>query len=260
MPPDAASRRRYGGNGGSRCTEAMTSIKKTGPAALKHNTLSALSKGYAGEDFALFSCLPPTAANNMTKRVLGNRLGTFRRVLFVSGSKLGTVYRGSGGILRQGVRVRYVFVYRHRYEYPVRLCCRVLEVSHSGYYAYLRRRGNSIRDAELIALLREAHRRSRYTYGSRRLMHQLRRKGLVIGRYRVRRLMGLAEISVRKRRRYKVTTRSSHRYPVSPNLIQGCFQTAKPNLVWVSDITYIKTMEGWGCTWRSSWTCTRARS
>ena len=76
-------------------------------------------------------------------------------------------------------------------------------------------------------------------------MHQLRKEGLVIGRYRVRRLMRLAGISVRRRRRYKTTTNSKHRYPVSPNLIAGCFQVAKPNLVWVSDITYIKTLEGW---------------
>jgi len=57
--------------------------------------------------------------------------------------------------------------------------------------------------------------------------------------------MRLAGVSVRKRRRYKVTTRSHHRYPVSPNLIERCFRTAKPNMVWVSDITYIKTAEGW---------------
>ncbi len=109
----------------------------------------------------------------------------------------------------------------------------------------MRRKGDSVRQADLIALIREAHRRSRYTYGSRRIMHQLRRHGLVIGRYRVRRLMRLAGVSVRKRHRYKITTRSNHWYPVSPNLIQRCFQTERPNLVWVSDITYIKTMEGW---------------
>jgi putative transposase len=66
-----------------------------------------------------------------------------------------------------------------------------------------------------------------------------------MGRYKVRRLMRLAGISVKRRRKYRTTTRSNHRYPVSPNLIQGCFQTARSNLVWVSDITYIKTMEGW---------------
>jgi putative transposase len=109
----------------------------------------------------------------------------------------------------------------------------------------LRRKGDSIRQADLIARIREIHRRSRYTYGSRRIMHQLRYDGLEIGRYRVRRLMRLAEVSVRKKRRYKITTRSNHRYPVSPNLIGRNFSTDKPNVVWVSDITYIKTMEGW---------------
>ena len=141
--------------------------------------------------------------------------------------------------------MRYVFVYRHRYEFPVRVSCYVLEISHSGYYGFLRRRSNSLRQADLIALVREVHRRSRYTYGSRRIMRQLRWNGLAIGRWRVRRLMKLAGIRVKRKRQYRTTTRSNHRYPVSPNLIQGCFQVAKPNLVWVSDITYIKTMEGW---------------
>ena len=76
-------------------------------------------------------------------------------------------------------------------------------------------------------------------------MVQLRREHVAIGRFRVRRLMRLAGVSARKRRRYKVTTHSHHRYPVAPNLIQRCFQTEKPNMVWVSDITYIKTAEGW---------------
>jgi putative transposase len=138
-----------------------------------------------------------------------------------------------------------VFVYRHRYEYPVRLCYRVLGVSHSGYYGFVKTRGSGLYQADLIARIREAFRRSRGTYGSRRLMHQLRRGGVVIGRWRIRRLMRLAGICVRQRRRYKVTTRSNHFYPVSPNLVERCFETTSPNLVWVSDITYIRTIEGW---------------
>ena len=120
-----------------------------------------------------------------------------------------------------------------------------MEVSHSGYYEFLKRRGDSLRQADLIARIREVHRKSRYTYGSRRIMQQLRQNGMMIGRYRVRRLMRLAGIAVKKKRRYKITTQSNHRYPASPNLIQRCFQTERPNTVWVSDITYIKTMEGW---------------
>jgi transposase InsO family protein len=57
--------------------------------------------------------------------------------------------------------------------------------------------------------------------------------------------MQLAGISVRKRRTYKVTTQSKHYYPAAPNIIERCFQTERPNMIWVSDITYIKTREGW---------------
>ncbi len=57
--------------------------------------------------------------------------------------------------------------------------------------------------------------------------------------------MRLAGVNVRKKRKYKITTRSSHRYPISPNLVNRNFQADKPNTVWASDITYIKTMEGW---------------
>ena len=127
----------------------------------------------------------------------------------------------------------------------MRLCCRALNVSHGGYYAFLRRRSKSIRQADLIARIREVHRKSRFTYGSRRIMYQLRRNGLTIGRNKIRRLMRLAGVSAGRRRRCKITTRSHHRYSVSPNLIQQCFNAERPNMVWVSDITYIKTAEGW---------------
>ena len=138
-----------------------------------------------------------------------------------------------------------MFIYRYRYQYPARISCHVLEVSPSGYYEFLKRWGNGVKQADLIARIREVHRKSRYTYGSRRIMRQLRKNGMKIGRYRVRRLMRLAGITVKKKRRYKTTTKSNHRYPVSPNLIERCFQTERPNMVWVSDITYIKTREGW---------------
>ena len=127
----------------------------------------------------------------------------------------------------------------------MRVCCDVLEVSPSGYYGFLKRRGQDLRNADLIARIREAHRRSRYTYGSRRVMHELRKSGLVIGRYRVRHLMRVAGIRAKQRRRYKTTTKSKHSYPISPNLIRRCFVTERPNIVWVSDLTYIKTAEGW---------------
>jgi putative transposase len=123
--------------------------------------------------------------------------------------------------------------------------CRVLEISSSGYYGFLLRTGVNIQPVALLTRIKEIHRQSRGTYGSRRIMCQLRKDGLAIGRYRVRRLMRLGGIAVKLRRRYKATTKSTHNYAVTANLVAGCFQTARPNLIWVSDITYIKTSEGW---------------
>ena len=120
-----------------------------------------------------------------------------------------------------------------------------MEVSASGYYAFVRRGGDDLRHADLIQRIREVHRRSRFGYGSRRIKKQLNKDGVTIGRYRVRRLMRLAGVSAKSNRRRKITTHSNHKYPASPNLIQGCFRTDAPNNVWVSDITYIKTSEGW---------------
>jgi putative transposase len=121
----------------------------------------------------------------------------------------------------------------------------VLDVSCSGYYAFLKRPGEGVGRNKLLMRIKEIHRRSRYTYGSRRIMHQLRKEGIMIGRYQVRHLMRLVGVQAGKRKRYKVTTHSNHQYPLSPNLIERRFTTASPNMVWVSDITYIQTIEGW---------------
>ena len=98
---------------------------------------------------------------------------------------------------------------------------------------------------ELIALVKGIHRESRGTYGSRRMSKGLREKGYNIGRYRARTLMRMAEVSVKRKGKYKVTTDSHHVYPVAPNILNRQFDVAAPNQVWVSDITYLWTKEGW---------------
>ena len=123
--------------------------------------------------------------------------------------------------------------------------CRVLRASRSGYYGFIRERGKDTRHADLILRIREIHRCSRCTYGSRRIMHQLRSKGMMIGRYRVRRLMRMADIKVKRKRQYRLTTRSSHGYPIAPDLVVRNFRAHEPNNIWASDITYIQTAEGW---------------
>jgi len=125
--------------------------------------------------------------------------------------------------------------------------CKVLEVSRSGYYSYLksRKKTNGVELVELMALVKEIHRESKGAYGSRRMSRGLRERGYDIGRYRARTLMKMAGVSVKSKKRYKVTTDSRHGYPVAPNILNRQFDVAAPDRVWVSDITYLWTKEGW---------------
>ena len=128
------------------------------------------------------------------------------------------------------------------------MLCRVLEVSRSGFYDYLRTCHKAEPDIEQAAMetrIREIFVKSKYTYGSRRILRQLLSEGYTIGRYRVRSLMRKLNLKARGTKRYKVTTDSSHKYPTAPNLLNRQFEVEVPNKVWTSDITYVWTLEGW---------------
>jgi len=143
--------------------------------------------------------------------------------------------------------VRYQFVDIEKKVYPVILICDVMRVSRSGYYSW-RKRGKSAReraDEQLIPIVKDAARVSGRTYGTRRIREELKENGHPCGRYKARRLMKLAGVTVRRRKKFKVTTDSSHKLPVSPNLLARKFSVSAPNRVWVSDITYLWTSEGW---------------
>lgn len=126
--------------------------------------------------------------------------------------------------------------------------CKTLEVSRSGFYAW-RRRPESKRsrdDRRLTELIRGFFENSCRTYGVPRIHWQLQRAGECCGRQRVRRLMRAAELRPKMARKFRVvTTDSNHKNPISPNLLERDFRVAEPNRVWVSDITYIPTGEGW---------------
>ncbi len=135
----------------------------------------------------------------------------------------------------------------HCKEYPVRLMCRVLGVSHSGYYRWLTA-PTSAREKENNSLLRkieQIHESSRRTYGSPRVHEQLKAMGHSCGRGKVERLMRKNGIRPKIKRSFRKTTDSKHRERISPNLIERNFTAAKPNEVWVSDVTYLWTHEGW---------------
>ena len=133
-------------------------------------------------------------------------------------------------------------------DYPVKSLCEVLKVSRSGYYQW-RTVPNSVR-ARQEALMQERiaqiHRASRGTYGSPRVAAVLRKEGHSIGRHRVARLMRETGLQGRQRRRYRVrTTDSNHDQPVAPNRLKVADRPTRIDEVWVSDIAYVPTQEGW---------------
>jgi len=132
--------------------------------------------------------------------------------------------------------------------YPVTVLCRVMKVSRSGFYDYRRHYNNRIQDQEQIrleALIRSIFNESKKTYGSRRIVRDLKSKGYNMGRYRVRSLMRKLELKAKTPKRYRVTTDSNHSYLVATNLVNRQFTVEAPNKVWTADITYLWTLEGW---------------
>jgi putative transposase len=125
--------------------------------------------------------------------------------------------------------------------------CSTLEVSRSGLYDWLGR-DESNRDREdlrLLVLIREEHEKSRATYGAPRIHAALKKRGELCGLHRVERLMQEAGIRSKMRRKFVRTTNSNHPHPIAPNLLDRQFAVSAANQVWVSDITYIATDEGW---------------
>ena len=135
-------------------------------------------------------------------------------------------------------------------EYAIRLLCDVLEVSPSGYYDWCQRQTQPGRraqeNARLEGLIVQLHQASRQTYGSPRIQRQLARQGQRHGRNRIARLMRCSGICGRTRRRFRVrTTESKHDQPIAPNWLAALPTPAAINQVWVGDITYVATDEGW---------------
>ena len=125
--------------------------------------------------------------------------------------------------------------------------CRVLGVSSSGYYAWCDR-PLSMRartDQALLDQIQAIHERSRGTYGAPRIHAELRAQGVRCGRKRVARLMREANLMGAQRRRYRGTTRQDRQAVPAPDLVQRDFTASAPNQLWVADITYVATGEGW---------------
>lgn len=149
--------------------------------------------------------------------------------------------------------MRYAFVQAHAREHAVTTMCRVLRVSKAGYYAWVARQQRppsrrATEAAALTAAIRAVHRDSGRTYGSPRVHRELRAQGRRHGEKRVARVMRVEGLRAKTTRRFRVTTESAHAHPVAPNVLARQFTVAAnptPDRVWVGDITYLSTREGW---------------
>lgn len=142
--------------------------------------------------------------------------------------------------------MRYRFIQSQVGHHPVSVLCRVLAVSRAGYYAWCKRLPcqRTIANQKLQEALWVVYGRSRQTYGYRR-MHAAVQSQIPCNHKRVARLLRAAGWQANRRRRYRVTTQSNPSHPTAPNRLAQVFVAAQPNQIWLSDITYIRTGEGW---------------
>ncbi len=143
--------------------------------------------------------------------------------------------------------MKYQFVADHKQAFPVQMMCRTLHVSRSGFYAF-EHEPMSPRKKEDVALLEQikiSHEASRETYGSPRVTADVRSRGQRVGKNRIARLMRQNGIKARKYKKRRCTTQPDQGKRPAPDLVNQQFTARGPNLVWVSDMTYIRTSQGW---------------
>jgi putative transposase len=144
------------------------------------------------------------------------------------------------------VKFTYVAAEKARGEFKVTELCRALRVSTSGFYASLKRAPSTRtrKDEQLKVLVKESFDTSRKTYGSPRILEDLREGGQLVGRKRVIRLMQEQGLRARARKRFKSTTNSSHDQPVAANILARQFDADAPDRRWVGDTTEMLTASG----------------
>lgn len=139
-------------------------------------------------------------------------------------------------------------MHEQRRTYGIKLMSESLSVTRSGYYRWVSTGMISpklLTETELLNQILEIFNYSKQRYGSPRITAELRAKGMKVSNKRIARIMKKHGIKSKIRRRYKITTNSKHKLPIAENLVEMKFNPEKANSLWTSDITYIRTNEGW---------------
>ena len=129
--------------------------------------------------------------------------------------------------------------------HPQGSICRALDISRSGLHHALLHRDRPVCDLQTETLIKAVFAENQQTYGSRRMRSELAKRGLALGRYKVRKLLNAFNLKTCWKRKFVHTTDSKHTLPVAENLLNRKFNPEALNQAWTSDITYIRTRSGW---------------
>jgi putative transposase len=143
--------------------------------------------------------------------------------------------------------MKYAWIQEQHAEFSVSSLCRILEVSRSGYYEWRGRPPSAHADTErqVEAKVQQCFTQGRGTYGTRRIKHRLAQEGLQVSRRRIGRILAQAGLRCKTRRKFKAPLAAGQAQTVAPNRLQREFMVPQPDSVYVGDITYLPTGEGW---------------
>jgi putative transposase len=143
--------------------------------------------------------------------------------------------------------VKFALIAAEKAAFPIGFMCEQLGVSRSGYYAWQGRAPSprAVANTALGTAVAAIYETTRGRYGSPRIVHELAAQGRGTSRKRVARLMREQGLVARRRPRCRRTTDSNHPFPIATNVLAGQFTARAPNQIWVTDLTYIWTRQGW---------------
>ncbi|WP_249365325.1 IS3 family transposase [Cytobacillus citreus] len=157
------------------------------------------------------------------------------------------ILKKGDALLREKPSVKYDFIHHHHSQYRVEKMCKVLGVSKSGYFKWIKRPKSSRqkKHEELSQQVLKTHIEFKQRYGSIKITKMLNKRGIKVSQRTVSRIMTKNNWKSCTTKKYKATTNSKHHHPISENVLNRQFKADKPNQSWVTDITYIPTNEGW---------------
>ena len=143
--------------------------------------------------------------------------------------------------------MRFSFIKNHKDEFPVEKMCKVLKVSTSGYYKWIHKTPGKkeLRRAMLTQEIKKVYKTNKGRYGSPRITKELNMQGIKVSQVLVAKIMRKEHLKSIFKKKYKITTDSSHKYPVVENVLNITFIFKEENRAWVSAITYVSTKQGW---------------